>query len=783
MEHAGSYGQFELLRYLAHGEVTEVFLARDRTTPGPEGLLVVHRLLPERAKDAKFVETFLNEAGVANTLKHPNIVQIYDLGELDGHYFLAMEYVRGGSLAELLDRRRENDLTLHDSLYLVSEVCAGLQYAHSLAGPDGAPRNLVHRELNPRHVLVSVDGLVKIADFGMAAALEVIGVPPPGDPEEHQAFLAPEQQVSGKVDRRTDVYACGALLYRLCTGKLPGSHRDGSFLPPQRVAQNLPQPIVNLIIRSMAADSKARHPTCGSLRRDILAAAKALEEKGDRESLSLIAQQEFPEVAGWGVSESQVPPPATSSIAPPAREKKKTEAGEPSDTRRSSAPKAGRRRPEHDTEKHTFTPPPPPPQPQPQAPFQDENRDNTVRGLPTPPPPPPGARLPSSQVRSVPPPPPPSTSRPPAAAPLPPPPPAPAQEAPKDFGGDTDPGYQVVAPGADGPPAGGFVQTPAQNYQMAEPADSVSSTQELSDDELEVLGPPKSRIWLIALLALVAGLLICGLVAAFLLGPLSPLRDSNLDQRIASLGNPNDVEGPIAAEGPATGNGQGGQPVDTVAAVGNTPGAPGTANAAPGSSLGPGGASPWGTPPPTGDAQAVEAPPAVEAPQVVETPQAVETPASAPVEQPREEPTSSRERSDRRDDRERSDRPRHDRSSDERPSSTERPSTEVRPQPATPPASNGTQPPLTQPEAPPPATATKRRPVSRNGRLFVLTAPYARVYLDGRMLGTTPIMNHEVPPGRHTLYLVNPSFSAKRMQINVRVGQTLRVRHNFQTGN
>jgi serine/threonine protein kinase len=300
VEQAGSYGQYELLRPFSHGQVTEVFLAREKGAAGPRGLLVVHRVLASLAQNSEFTNAFLNEAGVAGTLKHPNFVELYDLGELEGQVFVAQEYVPGGSLHELLDRRGGKVLPLGVALYVVGEVCAGLQFAHALAGPDGVPRNLVHGAVNPRHVLVSVDGVVKIADFGMRTAMAILGTPPQGDRRVTDAFLAPEQGQGLAVDRRVDIYACGALLYYLTTGELPLAEPGSALRRPREVRQDLPEEIESIIVKAMANAPRDRHPTCGALRRDVSKTVEALKLQGDLASLSALIRAEFPEVSVGG---------------------------------------------------------------------------------------------------------------------------------------------------------------------------------------------------------------------------------------------------------------------------------------------------------------------------------------------------------------------------------------------------------------------------------------------------------------------------------------------------
>jgi serine/threonine-protein kinase len=795
VEHAGSYGQFQLLRYLSQGQVTEVFLARDPSEHGPDGLLVVERLLPNASQQPRFVETFLDEAGIAGTLKHPNIVQIYDLGELDGQFFVAMEYVRGGSLYDLLDRRQDGKLDLGDTLFVVGEVCAGLQFAHSLAGPDGELRNLIHRELNPRHVLVSVDGVVKISDFGMASALEVVGIPPPGDPKEHRAYLAPEQIEGKPIDRRADIYACGALLYRLTTGQLPGSLADNTFVPPQQIAQDLPQSVVNLIIRAMSPEPKARHTTCGALRRDIIQAAKTLPKKGDRASLAILVQAEFPEVGGWGATDSQAPPPHHSGITqpplgeednepntsrrllgnttagtPPARAKPAQPPPPPSAAKPPPPPGASKPPPpppqqhsfpRRDGRANTlpglpqpgnFTPPPPPPK------KSDLDRDDTQRGLPqpgnfTPPPPPKKSDLDRDDTQRGHPPPP-HASYPPqtwsqgtpsgsvqfqASAPA-----QPAQMTPtmaQESPTLAEDGPSVMI--AQMPSSEGAYMPQGVQPSFAPSYQTTSTPPPARETRQE---RPKRGLLVPILLGIIIILLLLSGVAVFLLGPWSPLWDSPYVAEWALLGglmeeegDPSDPEVLASEEDPNTTDPQAASDESKPPDETETPATPDT--------------------PTSGDqAPVVEVVGGGPVNQVTTDPPVAVTdnPPEIVSDPPREGSSSNGVREDRRHN-EREGRP---------------------PRENNPPREEVLTPAVV--EQPDPRSDTPRRSSERTGRLYVLTAPYARVYLDSRLLGTTPIINQEIPAGRHTLYLVNPSFPSHRTQITVRAGQITRVSHLFE---
>ena len=291
--------------------MAEIFLARETGLAGFERYVIIKRILPNLLDDVDFIDMFLDEARLAARLTHPNIVHIYELGEEEGAYYIAMEYVPGGDLHALVSRRPDRGVPLGEALYLTREVCAGLQFAHALAGPDGEPLGVVHRDVTPKNVLISVDGVVKIVDFGIAKARAKLSVTRPGDIKGTFAYMAPEQARGATVDRRADVYAVGALTYRLVTGKpaypqtgdsLLSAVRANQFLPPRQVNPLVPQAVEDIIMRAMALDPRDRYRTCGALRRELCDVAKDFGLGGDAESLAALVRTTFPKVPGWNVA-------------------------------------------------------------------------------------------------------------------------------------------------------------------------------------------------------------------------------------------------------------------------------------------------------------------------------------------------------------------------------------------------------------------------------------------------------------------------------------------------
>jgi serine/threonine-protein kinase len=223
--------------------MASVWLARLKGKHGFEKLVALKTILPELAQDKRFRRMFLDEARIASRIEHVNIAQTLDLGEQDGHLYLVMEWVDGDSLSKL-DRALEKAgqfMPLPILLKVMVEACAGLHAAHELCDPSGAPLGIVHRDVSPQNILVSVKGQTKLIDFGIAKAQS-------GPSEETRAgilkgkvnYMPPEQAMRKAVDRRTDVWAVGAVLYRMLSRRTP--YESPSPVTSFRMLTSLEQP-------------------------------------------------------------------------------------------------------------------------------------------------------------------------------------------------------------------------------------------------------------------------------------------------------------------------------------------------------------------------------------------------------------------------------------------------------------------------------------------------------------------------------------------------------------
>lgn len=272
------YGKYQLLEILARGGMGEIWKARSHGIEGFEKTLVIKRVLPALSQDPAFVELFIDEAKTAVSLTHANIVQVFDLGKVDGTYFIAMEYVPGFDLSRVLafcaERGREMPAEL--AVYIVSEVAKGLDYAHRRRDADLKPLGIVHRDLSPENILLSLEGEVKLTDFGIARSRERVaerGDLPPGK----YAYVAPEQAKAEDVDGRADLFSLGVVLCEAVSGATPesGSTPFEAFEAAKvgaRLALNgkISAELLAIIRRATAVAKDDRYPNAGEFYEDLI---------------------------------------------------------------------------------------------------------------------------------------------------------------------------------------------------------------------------------------------------------------------------------------------------------------------------------------------------------------------------------------------------------------------------------------------------------------------------------------------------------------------------------
>lgn len=267
-------GRYEFLVPIAQGGMAAVWAARLHGTRGFSKTVAVKTMLPTISDDPLFEQMFLDEATIASSIRHPNVVQIQDLGEQNDILYLVMEWVDGEPLSAM--RRaaaKQGGIPRNIAVKIVADACAGLHAAHELKDENGALVGLVHRDISPQNILITYDGLVKIVDFGVAKAAgrsaadtnagQIKGKPP---------YMSPEQALGEDIDRRTDLFALGIILYQLTTGKHPFRGEsdvitlqnivsERPVVPPRAFDKDYPKPLETVVMKAISRDPNERYQT------------------------------------------------------------------------------------------------------------------------------------------------------------------------------------------------------------------------------------------------------------------------------------------------------------------------------------------------------------------------------------------------------------------------------------------------------------------------------------------------------------------------------------------
>ncbi|HWE26747.1 MAG TPA: serine/threonine-protein kinase, partial [Polyangia bacterium] len=319
------FGKYLLVERLAQGGMAEVFRAVYQGAHGFEKQVAVKRILPVFDGARDFVAMFVDEARIASSLTHVNIVQVSDFGELDGTYYLAMELVDGVDLGRLREAASRRGLRIPAPIvaYVVAEAARGLAYAHDKRGPDGASLGIVHRDVSPQNVLVSYSGEVKIADFGIAKATGKLHKTESGAVMGKIRYMSPEQINGEPLDGRSDVFALGVIFWELCVGAPlwngdnPGAVSDqvknAKVEPPSRRGRDLPGEIDRIALKALERQRDARYGRAADLARELSAWLSQAAPSLTREDVGAFVAEVIPREAG-----SESPPPADESRQPTA---------------------------------------------------------------------------------------------------------------------------------------------------------------------------------------------------------------------------------------------------------------------------------------------------------------------------------------------------------------------------------------------------------------------------------------------------------------------------------
>jgi serine/threonine protein kinase len=281
-----AFGQYLIFDRIGRGGMAQIYLARTTTHLGGSRRVVIKEVLPELSADRAFARMLTREAKLAAQLNHRNIVQVIDLGRESGRLFIAMEYVEGYDLNQLLREltKRRLPLPVEFALFVVREVLSALDYAHRARDEVGHPLGVVHRDVSPSNVLISFDGEVNLCDFGIARALAV-ELDTDDDPQARRmrvagksAYMSPEHAAGREIDSRSDVFAAGILLWELCAGRRLYKGTEQQMLEMARAAQLQPLPerglpeqqrLQSVLDRALQIDPAARYQSAGEMLRDL----------------------------------------------------------------------------------------------------------------------------------------------------------------------------------------------------------------------------------------------------------------------------------------------------------------------------------------------------------------------------------------------------------------------------------------------------------------------------------------------------------------------------------
>src|SRR4029079_10504607 len=278
----GNIGRYRLLGRIGEGGMAEVYRAVMVGPGGFERELVLKRILPRLSASGDFKTMFVREAKICAQMTHPNIIQIYEFGQADGGYFIAMESVQGVTLREALTTLRKEERAIPHMIAadITRQICIGLDYAHTLRGPDGMPLEIVHQDISPTNIMLAFTGTVKILDFGIARAAEF------AEEEAKKrlikgkvSYLSPEQIFVRPFDARADIFALGVVFHEMLTGRrLFQSRNDinkmrellaAPILPPSAIDAMVPRELDRIVMKSLAIDPKDRYQSAADMAADL----------------------------------------------------------------------------------------------------------------------------------------------------------------------------------------------------------------------------------------------------------------------------------------------------------------------------------------------------------------------------------------------------------------------------------------------------------------------------------------------------------------------------------
>jgi len=295
-------GPYLLKQKVARGGMAELFLADYVRRDGFRRKVAIKRILPHLAGNKDFIKMFTREARLAALLQHPNIVQIFDYGKIENAYFIAMEYIDGKNLGEILSAMNQG-LSVEQTVFIILQICKGLDYSHAKRDEKGTALNIVHRDISPQNMLISYQGEVKISDFGISKARSEPSLTQAGVVKGKLAYLSPEQALGETIDQQVDIYALGLVFHETLTGKrvynfsndveairtIPKKDID----PLTKSMPDLPEEINRIVMKCLEKDKDKRYQNASALYNDLLACKKELKITFDAADLAEFMRKNF----------------------------------------------------------------------------------------------------------------------------------------------------------------------------------------------------------------------------------------------------------------------------------------------------------------------------------------------------------------------------------------------------------------------------------------------------------------------------------------------------------
>lgn len=276
------FGKYILLEKLASGGMAEIYLAKSLGAQGINKFLAVKRILPQFCENPEFKEMFREEAKVSVNLRHSNVVPIFDFGEERGQFYLAMEYVEGRNMRQILNdlKKQQIQFSIEQICYMIREASGGLDHAHRcIDGSTGRPLNIIHRDISPQNIMISFEGEVKIIDFGIAKAETQMEATKAGTLKGKFGYMSPEQSDGQEIDARTDIFSLGIVLWELLANdRLFTASSEAAILRKIRECQipsirkinpNVPPELEKIVNKVLAKDPNLRYQTSAALHKDL----------------------------------------------------------------------------------------------------------------------------------------------------------------------------------------------------------------------------------------------------------------------------------------------------------------------------------------------------------------------------------------------------------------------------------------------------------------------------------------------------------------------------------